>query len=103
MPHTKVIEQLKENLQLAYRQALDADARLDELKKAGHAKFSTIFTREQGFEAQGNRFLVYVQELAEELDTLQQADKLSATAITHFVHKLGTLLQTLQAFKQNAR
>lgn len=29
MPHTKVIEQLKENLQIAYRQAIDADAKLD--------------------------------------------------------------------------
>lgn len=33
MPHTRVIEQLKQNLQTAYRQAIDADAKLDELKK----------------------------------------------------------------------
>lgn len=33
MPHTQVIEQLKASLQTAYRQAIDADSRLDELKK----------------------------------------------------------------------
>lgn len=43
MPYTKVLEQLTENLQLAYRQAIDADTRLDELQKAGMGKFSHIF------------------------------------------------------------
>lgn len=33
MPHTRVLEQLKDNLQTAYRKSIDADGKLDELKK----------------------------------------------------------------------
>ncbi|MGL5392575.1 MAG: prephenate dehydrogenase, partial [Shewanella sp.] len=80
MPHTKVIEQLKENLQTAYRQAIDADAKLDELKKAGHGKFTYIFTADQGFTTSSKRFLPYVQELVDELTRMQAEPNLDAAA-----------------------
>ncbi|MBB1268198.1 prephenate dehydrogenase [Shewanella sp. SR44-3] len=103
MPYTKVIQQLKENLQTAYRQAIDSDVKLDELQKAGHGKFSAIFAQDQGFETQSNRFLPYVQELANELETFQGSPHISPEALEAHVIKLGVLLQTLQTFKQNSK
>jgi hypothetical protein len=103
MPYTKVLEQLKENLQLAYRQAIDADARLDELKRAGHGNFNSIFTEDQGFAAKSNRFLPYVQELALNFDRLQDQTQLATEELERQVRLLGLLLQTLQAFKQHSK
>lgn len=102
MPHSKVIEQLKENLQTAYRQAIDADAKLDELKKAGHGKFTRIFTEDQGFIVSSNRFLPYVQELVDDLTKLQTETKLDPAALEIYVRQLATLLKTLQAFKKQS-
>lgn len=102
MPHTKVIEQLKENLQTAYRQAIDADAKLDELKKAGHGKFTSIFTADQGFIISSNRFLPYVQELVDDLTTLESQPTLDPVALETYVRQLGILLKTLQVFKKQS-
>lgn len=102
MPYVKVIEQLKDNLQTAYRQAIDADAKLNELQKSGHAKFSAIFTENEGFNGRHNRFLPYVQELADDLNLLQP-EQMDKAQLEMFVKKLGVLLQTLQVFKQQAR
>lgn len=102
MPHTKVIEQLKENLQTAYRQAIDADAKLDELKKAGYGKFTSIFTADQGFIISSNRFLPYVQELVDDLTTLESQPTLNPVALETYVRQLGILLKTLQVFKKQS-
>ncbi len=103
MPHTQLTEQLKQTLQLAYRQAIDADNKLDELKKAGHGKFTTIFTQEEDFETRSNRFSPYVQELAEEMTKLPTEQTALAPALEKLVRKLGVLLQTLQTFKEQAK
>ena len=103
MPYTAVIQQLKENLQIAYRQAIDADTRLDDLHKAGHGKFSTIFTAEQGFSQSANRFLPYVQELATEFETIQNSTYIAPETLEGFVKKLGVLLQTMQTFMQQSK
>ncbi|MDB2386434.1 prephenate dehydrogenase [Shewanella sp.] len=103
MPHTQVIEQLKASLQTAYRQAIDADSRLDELKKAGHAKFHTIFTNDEGFSTRSNRFQPYVQELATEMTMITSNTDALPNALESYVRKLGLLLQTMQAFKSNAK
>lgn len=102
MPHTKAIEQLKENLQTAYRQAIDADAKLDELKKAGYGKFTSIFTADQGFIISSNRFLPYVQELVDDLTTLESQPTLDPVALETYVRQLGILLKTLQVFKKQS-
>lgn len=103
MPYTKVLEQLKENLQTAYRQAIDADARLDDLKKAGHGNFSAIFPSDQGFTTQSNRFQPYVSELAQSFEALQSSQELQAKALEDLVRKLANVLQTLQSFKQQSK
>ncbi len=103
MPHTQVIEQLKASLQTAYRQAIDADARLDELKKAGHVKFDTIFSVSEGFTTKSNRFTPYVQELVAEMEGFIQDPESMAKALENYIPKLGLLLQTMQAFKSNSK
>ncbi len=103
MPHTQVIEQLKASLQTAYRQAIDADTRLDELKKAGHVKFDAIFSASEGFKSKSNRFTPYVQELAADMETMIQSPESFATALECYIPKLALLLQTMQAFKSNAK
>jgi primosomal protein N'' len=103
MPHTQVIEQLKASLQTAYRQAIDADTRLDELKKAGHVKFNTIFTKDEGFSTSSNRFQPYVTELAAEMDAMSHEPDTMATGLESYVRKLGLLLQTMQTFKANTK
>ncbi|MCL2918533.1 prephenate dehydrogenase [Shewanella litorisediminis] len=102
MPYTKVLEQLTENLQLAYRQAIDADTRLDELQKAGMGKFSHIFSAEEGFSTRSNRFGPYVQELGQDFADLKAAE-VTPEALELVVRKLGVLLQTLQAFKSQSK
>ncbi|WP_299009049.1 prephenate dehydrogenase [uncultured Shewanella sp.] len=103
MPHTQVQAQLQSNLQTAYRQAIDADKRLDELKKSGHAKFSAIFKKEQKFTTQSDRFKPYVQELATEMEALPKDKDAFAQALNQLLPKLVLLLQTLEAFKQNTK
>ena len=103
MPHTRVIEQLKQNLQSAYRKSIDADGKLDELKKEGHAKFNRIFTLTEGFTTNSNRFTPYVQELADELEALPTDSENMPAALEKFVRKLGVLIQTLQAFKEQSK
>ncbi|MDR8522194.1 MULTISPECIES: hypothetical protein [Shewanella] len=103
MPHTQVIEQLKASLQTAYRQAIDADARLDELQKAGHVKFDAIFSASEGFTTKSTRFSPYVQELASDMEAMIQNPESLATALESYVPKLALLLQTMQAFKSNAK
>ncbi|MCH1920086.1 prephenate dehydrogenase [Shewanella sp. A3A] len=101
MPYGNVITQLKTNLQTAYRQAVDADAKLDQLQQAGHGKFSKIFGDEQGFTTKSTRFLPYVQELAEAVTQLeQQADKALLESV---VKRLALLLSTLVQFKEQSR
>ncbi len=99
MPHTRVIEQLKQNLQLAYRKSIDADDKLNELKKVGHVKFNRIFTQTQGFTSSNNRFKPYVQELANELEKMPVDSEKMPVALEQLVRKLGMLIRTLQSFK----
>ncbi|NKF49397.1 prephenate dehydrogenase [Shewanella sp. WXL01] len=103
MPYTKVIQQIRENLQTAYRQSIDCDNRLDELHKAGHGKFVAIFDKEQGFNEQSNRFLPYVKELATEFETFQGNTHIAPETLESFVKRLGLLLQTMNAFKLSSK
>ena len=103
MPHTKVQAQLKINLQTAYRQALDADKKLDELNQSGQAKFTAIFSKDEHFTTQSNRFKPYVQELATDIEALSTETEDFAKRLNQLLPKLAVLLQTLNTFKKNAR
>ena len=103
MSYTNVYKQLNENLQLAYRQTIDADEKLKALKKQGHAKFKVIFKEDQGFKTQSDFFQPYIRELAEELSDLTISKDVKFEEVEALVNKLGILLQTLHQLKDSLK
>ena len=93
-----IIEQLNANLKIVYRQALDADKKLDDLQQQGHGKFKALFAQDAGFDFEAKRFKPYVLDVAADVESLSNdgmdEEKLKKTAI-----KLQQLLQLLVTFK----
>ena len=87
-----IIEQLNANLKIVYRQALDADKKLDELQQQGHGKFKALFGKDAGFDFEAKRFKPYVLESLS-TDGFNE-EKLKTTVI-----KLQQLLTLLATFK----
>ncbi|MBB1355409.1 prephenate dehydrogenase, partial [Pseudoalteromonas sp. SR45-5] len=65
-----IIEQLNTNLKIVYRQALDADKKLDELQQQGHGKFKALFAQDAGFSFEAKRFKPYVLDVAADVESL---------------------------------
>ncbi|MGO3299127.1 MAG: prephenate dehydrogenase, partial [Pseudoalteromonas sp.] len=65
-----IIEQLNANLKIVYRQALDADKKLDELHQQGHGKFKSLFPADAGFDFEAKRFKPYVLDVAADVESL---------------------------------
>lgn len=101
MSYQTIIDQIRNSLQTAYRQGIDADAVLDQLQKDGQGKFATIFNAESGFTSNSNRFGPYVKELGQDLlEFEQQQDKQQLAAL---VKKLELVLTTLAQFRSQVR
>ncbi|KZN29392.1 hypothetical protein [Pseudoalteromonas luteoviolacea] len=94
-----IIEKLNENLKVVYRQALDADKKLDELQQQGHGKFAALFTKDAGFEFEAKRFKPYVLDVAADVDALSKSEQLDEEQLKKAVFKLQQLLQLLATFK----
>ena len=103
MSYSKVFEQIQQNIQLVYRQAIDADQQLDSFKQAGHGKYKAIFSKDEGFVIESNRFKPYVAELVGEFEELKKQEQPDNQVIADLVARLGVILQTLQLFKQKAK
>lgn len=103
MPFSQISKQLNENLQLAYRQAIDADEKLKQLKKEGHGKFAAIFRKDQGFQTESTFFLPYVKEIALEQQQITTSNDISQQTLSALINKLAILLSTLQQFKQQMK
>lgn len=95
----EVINKLKENLQLIYRKALDADKQLDALNKDGKGKFTVIFGEDTEFSSRSKRFLPYVEELALEITSLEANENQRTELLPTVVKKIKALLVTLEQFK----
>ena len=95
----EVINKLKENLQIIYRKALDADKQLDTLNKDGKGKFTVIFGDDSEFSSRSKRFIPYVEELAIEITTLESEKSNPTELLPKIVKKIQTLLVTLEKFK----
>ena len=100
-----VLEQLKQNLQIIYRKAIDADAALSQLQQQGKGKFATIFDENSPFTTRAKRFEPYVQEVAGHMDGFVAMD-FAATPmsdlqpqLTISVQQIEALLATLAQFK----
>ncbi len=100
----QVIESLKQNLQILYRKAIDADARLDQLQQGGKGKFQAIFPVHAGFSTENKRFSPYVAEIAEQvLNIEQQGQTPDAELLADTVKKMEIVFNTLNQFNDSLK
>lgn len=99
-----VVEKLKENLQIIYRKAIDADEKLNVLHQQGKGQFKTIFEANSGFKVSSKRFKPYVDELMEEVAALEsaKAEDLQQT-LPIIVKKIEVCFKTLASFQESLR
>lgn len=104
MQHS-LIEKLKENLQVIYRKAVDADDRLGQLYQSGLGKFAQIFPDDVGFTVASKRFKPYVEELAKDILALEKiSDGTQFEAqLSLTVRKMEQLFSTLANFQQSLK
>lgn len=95
----QIIKHIDQNMQDIYRKAVDADEKLNNLKKQGMAKFSSIFEQQDLFACQQNQFMPYVVELADDICTFKENQQDQALLIL-ITKKLEQLHKILLAFKQ---
>ncbi|MGB3726324.1 MAG: hypothetical protein WA981_11200 [Glaciecola sp.] len=98
---SNIISALNDNLKLIYRKSVDADAALNNLQNSGKGKFNTIFGDDTAFTTRAKRFGPYVEEIAEDVSHLVDADEATlGKALPNIVKKLELMLTTLEQFKQ---
>lgn len=97
-----LINSLEDNLKELYRKAVDADNQINELKKQGHGKFTSIFPDQKLFEINANKFMPYLEHTAEQILKLKESNATaeeSQQEIEAIVKKLHLLHTTLAEFK----
>ena len=94
---------LQENLKLAYQKALDCDQLLDQAQAQGHGKFGAIFHAESGFKIQDKRFLPYVEELANEMQSLMESDKIDERALAAWLQRTKLFFETANQLQQSLK
>lgn len=95
-----VINQLKENLQLLYRKAIDADENLNKLKSQGKGKHGSIFDSNAGFTVSSKQFKPYVEEVALDVEGLlnKEPEELQQS-LPDIVKKMELLFKTMANFR----
>lgn len=96
---TSVEKKLQQHLQVLYRQTVDADAYLDDLRQQGKAKFQDVFADNATFTTKSNRFQPYLKEVTENIERWQQ-DKENEQLLQTIVQQLQLLTETLARLKQ---
>ncbi|WP_018692395.1 hypothetical protein [Algicola sagamiensis] len=95
-----IISNLEATLKDAYRKAVDADTKLEQLQRSGMGKFSTIFATDSGFQQEKNRFMPYVEELAADILALKSEDEsVQQAKLPLLLKKLELMFSTLHRFK----
>jgi primosomal protein N'' len=93
-----ILPHLDTSMQEIYRKAVDADAKIVELKKQGMAKFSSVFPSDTLFSNSGNAFIPYVSELSNDIELFKQ-DIENETKLATILKKMELLLKLLGTFK----
>lgn len=95
----KINAQIQVQLQDIYRQVIDADQYLEQIRQQGGAKFTEVFATDSVFDTQSNRFQPYLQELTEHYDAWRQtpADETKLQAV---IVRMQLMLSTLATLKQ---
>ncbi len=82
-----------------YPLALEADEQLELLQKNEKGRFSAVFHADSGFLVNGNRFLPYLIELNDEIQSLKIMDSANQLPkITDIVRKIKTMHEILGRF-----
>lgn len=93
----QVIPHLEQNIKEIYRKAIDADAKLTEIKKAGMGKFSALFPSDQLFTTKAMTFQPYVEELAADINTFKVDP--SEAKLQIVLQKMDSLYKLLSQFQ----
>ena len=98
-----LITSLEDNLKDLYRKAIDADKQIDELKQKGLGKFEAIFKEDSPFQLKSNKFMPYLEQVAEQILNLKESEHNISDQpqkLESVVKKLHLLHTTLAEFKQ---
>lgn len=90
----QAIAMLQTELKQLYRKCVDADQKLDKLRREGLAKFANLFGEDSPFSSDGRHFVDYLPELAADLEELPSAPN------EQWPHRLKSLLEKIQAMHQ---
>lgn len=97
-----VINQLKENLQLLYRKAIDADTYIDKLQSQGKGKFGSVFDKSAGFKSSSKHFKPYVEEVAINLEAMLKLEQEHMQhSLPDVVKKMELLFKTMANFRRS--
>ncbi|EKE84557.1 hypothetical protein [Idiomarina xiamenensis] len=91
-------EKLQQHLQNLYRQVLDADQYIDDMRRQGQAKFADIFTEDSVFNVRSNKFQPYLTETTDYFQQWQN-DKNNEELLQALVQRLQLLTETLARLK----
>ena len=98
-----IIENIRQNLAVAYQKAQECDQFIEQLQQNGQGKFSAIFA--EGFTTKATRFMPYVEEIAADfypftqLSEVQQ-QQINPQELAKIVVKLEKIFATQSKFQQ---
>ncbi|UYM15998.1 hypothetical protein [Endozoicomonas euniceicola] len=92
-------EKLNESLREIYTLSLRADEQIEQYKMDDQGKFSAIFQKDSGFNAQADHFLPYLIEVSEDVQALDNSSDEELTAkLQPILHKIQLMSEVLQKF-----
>lgn len=94
----KIEEKIQAQLQDIYRQVVDADQYLEDMRKEGAAQFTDVFAADSIFTVNSNRFQPYLAEIVSHFETWQQ-DHSNEEALQAVVLRMQLMLETLATLK----
>lgn len=102
MNQDKIIEQLQVNIKVIYHKAVDADKVISAQQADGLGQFDQIFVDDSPFTTRADHFLPYVEELANDLLIVQEAEDETQfkSTLENLVLKIELAHKTLANFKK---
>ncbi len=97
-------QQLQDTIAVLHRKSIDADRALDQLQQSQKGKFSAIFASDSPFSTEAKRFGPYVEEIANDWQTLKTMNEADAKqALAPLVVKIELALKTLNQFQETLK
>ena len=93
-----VEQKIQEHLQVLYRQVVDADQYLDDMRQQGKAKFQGVFAEQTIFKSKGNKFQPYLNEITENFEAWKQ-NQSNEELLQLLIQQLQLMTETLARLK----